>query len=114
MKTRKSNIDEVVAAINEGTCVAFVGAGFAAAAGLPTWKDLLQKLAMHASSSVQGQALDFVKENLLEEPAQLASRCVVIAVGRESIVVQRGIAGLGQRRGSELRDSAAAGATSGE
>lgn len=31
--------------IHEGNCVAFVGAGFSAAAGLPPWKDLIRSIA---------------------------------------------------------------------
>lgn len=36
---------QLLKAINEGRCVAFVGAGFSAAAGLPQWKDLLTQIA---------------------------------------------------------------------
>lgn len=35
----------LIDAINAGTCVAFVGAGFSSAAGLPPWKKLLRSLA---------------------------------------------------------------------
>jgi hypothetical protein len=34
----------LVGEINRGNCVAFVGAGFSLAAGVPAWKDLLLRL----------------------------------------------------------------------
>lgn len=36
---------ELISAVNSGNCIAFVGAGFSAAAGLPPWRSLLARLA---------------------------------------------------------------------
>lgn len=37
--------DRLMTAIKDGNCVAFVGAGFSAAAGLPQWQELITELA---------------------------------------------------------------------
>ena len=48
---------ELIAAINRGNCVAFVGAGFSGAAGLPSWKELLNHIAQGDGVSVELRAL---------------------------------------------------------
>ena len=39
---------ELIQAILQGDCVAFVGAGFSAAGGIPQWNQLLRRLARQA------------------------------------------------------------------
>ena len=41
---KKEDVDHLISEILAGRCVAFVGAGFSAAAGLPSWPTLLQRL----------------------------------------------------------------------
>lgn len=41
--------DELLAEIRAGNCIAFVGAGFSAAAGTPGWAELLQQIAKRSS-----------------------------------------------------------------
>lgn len=48
--------DHLLDAIHGGRCVAFVGAGFSAAARLPDWRSLLTDLAEHAKVDAQVQA----------------------------------------------------------
>ena len=43
MGCTKELFDHLLDQINEGKCIAFVGAGFSAPAKLPTWKALLTK-----------------------------------------------------------------------
>lgn len=53
---------ELVAEINRGNCIAFVGAGFSAAAELPSWKELLKKIAesSEASANLRAHVIDVV------------------------------------------------------
>lgn len=44
--------DGLIQAINQGDCVAFLGAGFTAAARLPAWGTLLEQIAAHAPPAI--------------------------------------------------------------
>jgi hypothetical protein len=59
----------LVGEINRGNCVAFVGAGFSLAAGVPSWKDLLVRLA--ETEGVDATLRDHVR-TLVERPAASA------------------------------------------
>lgn len=59
--------------IRAGACVAFVGAGFSAAAGLPSWPALLRAMAeaLPAAGAVEARATLY---RLLEAPSQASNR----------------------------------------
>jgi hypothetical protein len=67
--------EHLVARIREGNCVAFVGAGFSAAAGLPSWPVLLRRLARDVANdelrSHVHERLEAPTSERLEEVAQL-------------------------------------------
>lgn len=55
--------------IQEGRCVAFVGAGFSAAAGLPQWTDLIRALAEDLPDGARGPAHELVLSLLRDSRA---------------------------------------------
>jgi hypothetical protein len=66
---------ELLSAVRGGTCVAFVGAGFSAAAGLPSWSELLTRIAEHpdVEASTRAHVLGRVgvgSAHALDEAAQ--------------------------------------------
>jgi len=64
------NIDpRLMATIQEGRCVAFVGAGFSAAAGLPQWKDLIRAVAGDLPAHARGPEYELVVSMLDDQPA---------------------------------------------
>lgn len=64
------NIDpRLMATIQEGRCVAFVGAGFSAAAGLPQWKDLIRAVAGDLPAHARGPEYALVASMLDDQPA---------------------------------------------
>jgi hypothetical protein len=63
----------LMAAIEDGRCVAFVGAGFSAAAGLPQWRDLIRAIAADLPAGARGPEHDLVLSMLEARPA-LSSR----------------------------------------
>ena len=64
------NIDpRLLATIEEGRCVAFVGAGFSAAAGLPQWEDLIRAVAGDLPPHERGPEYELVVSMLDDHPA---------------------------------------------
>ena len=68
-------IEGLVQAIHSGECIAFVGAGFSAAGGLPTWRKLLENVAAEAqmdsdASEHVRQLLDRGSAHAFDEAAQ--------------------------------------------
>lgn len=63
----------LMASIHEGNCVAFVGAGFSAAAGLPQWKDLIRSIAGELPRGSGGPEHDLVL-SLLDDRRTRSSR----------------------------------------
>jgi hypothetical protein len=55
--------------IHEGNCVAFVGAGFSAAAGLPRWKDLIRSIAADMPPGEGRPERELVHSLLNDNPA---------------------------------------------
>jgi hypothetical protein len=78
--------EELLARIRGGNCVAFVGAGFSAAAGLPSWPALLQRLAEEvASEELRAHVIERLgapTSERLEEVAQLLE----LELGRDQLV----------------------------
>lgn len=69
-----SSIDpRLMASIHEGNCVAFVGAGFSAAAGLPQWKDLIRSIAGEAPRDAGAAEHELVR-SLLDDRRPRSSR----------------------------------------
>jgi PAS domain-containing protein len=69
-------LEPLIRAIRSGTCVAFLGAGFSAAAGIPTWAELLALIAVQpgVSSAIREHVLPRLEKNRAdwnEEAAQL-------------------------------------------
>jgi hypothetical protein len=65
---------ELVSAIREGNCIAFVGAGFSGAAKFPGWVQLLEKLTSHVGPDLRAhlqQRLSKPTGDVLEEVAQV-------------------------------------------
>lgn len=56
-------------AIHDGNCVAFVGAGFSAAAGLPSWKELVRSIAAGLPRAQRRAELDVVEAMLDKDVA---------------------------------------------
>jgi hypothetical protein len=68
------NIDpSLIAAINRGDCVAFVGAGFSAAAELPSWAELLGCVLSDLDTPESSRRLDSVR-SLLKASKEATSR----------------------------------------
>jgi hypothetical protein len=63
----------LMASIHEGNCVAFVGAGFSAAAGLPPWKDLIGAIAGQVAPGTAGPEHELVL-SLLDDRRAHSSR----------------------------------------
>ena len=77
----------LAAAIRAGRCIAFVGAGFSCAAGLPLWDGLLKSLAedAHIRADVKGHIksrLDKQQTNRYEEVAQMLRK----EMGQEAFI----------------------------
>jgi len=65
---------ELVSAIREGNCIAFVGAGFSGAAKFPGWSQLLEKLTTHVGPDLRAHLQKRLSEptgDVLEEVAQV-------------------------------------------
>lgn len=63
----------LMASIHEGNCVAFVGAGFSAAAGLPQWKDLIRSIAGNVPAGAGAPEHELVR-SLLDDQRVRSSR----------------------------------------
>jgi hypothetical protein len=63
----------LLASIHDGNCVAFVGAGFSAAAGLPPWKDLIRAIADALPPGSGGEEQELVR-SLIDDRRVRSSR----------------------------------------
>jgi hypothetical protein len=77
-------------AIREGNCVAFVGAGFSAAAGLPQWKQLIRDLAGDATLGARERERELVLSLLTTDPGpstrelEMAAQLLFDALGEDT------------------------------
>jgi CheY-like chemotaxis protein len=81
----------LVTAIQEGGCVAFVGAGFSAAAGLPRWKDLIRAVASERPEEARNPDRDLLVALLNDSPSpsnrelEMAAQLLLDAVGEDAL-----------------------------
>jgi CheY-like chemotaxis protein len=85
------NIDpRLLAAIEAGSCVAFVGAGFSAAAGLPQWTDLIRLVADDLPDSTRDPDRALVEALLNQHPSpssrelEMAAQLLLDALGEDA------------------------------
>jgi hypothetical protein len=74
--------DEIVA----GNCVAFVGAGFSAAANLPAWTQLLRELASEVGESLRAAIENALGRDSGADGRYLAAQLLEDGLGRERLV----------------------------
>lgn len=78
----------LLAAIEGGNCVAFVGAGFSAAAGYPHWKQLIVRLAAEGSAGRHPEVFDLVRTLIKSDPAardlEMAAQLLYDALGEKT------------------------------
>ena len=92
MTTNDSNTDyvipdELVKAIRDGRCIAFVGAGFSRAAGLPLWGDLLKNLA--ADAPIRADVRDHIAEKLTQNQTdhyEVVAQMLRREIGQEAFI----------------------------
>jgi hypothetical protein len=79
--------EDLKSAIEEGRCVAFVGAGFAGAANLPTWESLLTTLAQR--SGIDARVRQYIRNRLQARRADCneeAAQLLQDQLGRETFI----------------------------
>jgi hypothetical protein len=76
----------LVATIRAGNCVAFVGSGYAGAAGLPTWESLLRDLASRPEAeSIHAQVIDRLQAKTAHAFDEVA-QALEDKLGRETVI----------------------------
>ena len=84
----------LLAAIEGGNCVAFVGAGFSAAAGYPHWKQLIVRLAEEGSAGQHPEVFDLVCTLIKSDPAardlEMAAQLLYDALGEKTFCQRLG------------------------
>ena len=79
----------LIEAINRGDCVAFVGAGFSAAAGIPQWRELLRQLVDQMGDARQAPEVESVRALIADDKPvtsrelEMAAQLLYDAVGAE-------------------------------